>query len=105
LNKDKEFPAKGSSKKGKNTSTHKGNLMDINPPDEEAINNIKLSRNKCIVLECNLSDWGDECKSCECLLGNERKDCVLDLSNTFVTLLAEKATVLDNLKGTPFDSI
>jgi hypothetical protein len=116
LNKDKKLPAKGSSSmKGKSASTHEVNLMDIDPAAEEAINNIDLSRDECIVLECNLSDISDECKECEHLLGDECKDCMLDLSNifpildslsnTFATLLAAKAKIADNQKGTSFDSI
>jgi hypothetical protein len=93
-----KFPAKGSSKKGKNTSTHEVNLMDINPLAEEAINDIVLSGDECIVLDCTLSDYEEEGKSCERLLGDESKDCVLDSSNTFTTLLAAKAKIAQNKK-------
>jgi hypothetical protein len=60
--------------------------MDIDPPAEEAINNIDLSRDECIVLECNLSDISDECK--ECNLDGK--------SNTFATLTAAKAMMTAN---------
>jgi hypothetical protein len=53
LNKDKKFPAKGS-KKGKTTSTHEVNLMDIDPAAVTAINKCNLSGDECIVLECDL---------------------------------------------------
>jgi hypothetical protein len=60
LNKDKKFPAKGSSKKGKTTSTHEVNLMDINPKADEAINDIDLSGDECIILDCTLDDIEEE---------------------------------------------
>jgi hypothetical protein len=80
--------------------------MDIDPLAEEAINDIALSGDKCIMLDCTLSDYEEECKSCERLLGDECKDCVLDSSNMFTTLLAAKAKIAqDKTTGTSFDSI
>jgi hypothetical protein len=89
--------------------------MDIDPPDDAPINDIEVSRDECIVLECNLSVSGEECKECD-LLGEDCRDCVLDPSslspivgkprNTFVTILAAKAKIaLDHQTGMSFDSI
>jgi hypothetical protein len=101
LNKDKKYPAKGS-KKSKTLPSHEANLMDVDPPDDAPINVIDLSGDECIVLECNLSVSGEECKECD-LLGEDCRDCVLDPSNispimgkphnTFATILAAKAKI------------
>jgi hypothetical protein len=96
---NKKPPAKGSfSKKGKSASTtHEVNLMDIDPPSEEAINDIDLSRDECIVLDVsgsNFPDTSDECKECD-LDGK---------SNTFATLTSAKA-MMTARKGKSFDSI
>jgi hypothetical protein len=106
LNKDKKFPAKGA-KKSKSPPAHEANLMDIDPPDDPPINDIELSGDECIVLECILSVSREECK----------QDGELDLSslspvvvrksrNTFATFSAAKAKIaLSHQTGTSFDSI
>jgi hypothetical protein len=71
--------------------------MDIDPPAEEAINDIDLSGDECIVLDmsvCNLPDTSDECKECD----RDGK------SNTFATLTSAKA-MMTAQKGKSFDSI
>jgi hypothetical protein len=95
---NKKPPAKGSfSKKGKSaTTTHEVNLMDIDPPSEEAINDIDLSRDECIVLDVSGSNFPDT--------SNECKECNLDgKSNTFATLTSAKA-MMTAQKGKSFDS-
>jgi hypothetical protein len=95
--------------------SYEANLTDIDPPDDALINDIKLSRDECIVLECNLSVSREECKQCH-YLGEDCRDCVLDPSslspivgkphNTFATISAAKAKIaLDLQTGTSFDSI
>jgi hypothetical protein len=76
--------------------------MDVEPPDDALINDIYLSGDECIVLECNLSVSGEECKECD-LLGEDCRDCVLDASNispimgkphnNFATILAAEAKI------------
>jgi hypothetical protein len=86
LNKDKKLPAKGSSK-GKTASTHsahEANLMDIDPPaDNDAIDDIDLSGDECIVLDFNLDSVPEESKECD-LDGK---------SNMFHFLTAAKAMI------------
>jgi hypothetical protein len=36
--------------------------MDIDPPDDAPINDIELSRDECIIMECHLSVSGEECE-------------------------------------------
>jgi hypothetical protein len=57
LNKDKK-----GAKKSKSLPAHEANLMDIDPPDDAPINDIELSGDECIIMECHLSFSGEECE-------------------------------------------
>jgi hypothetical protein len=81
--------------------------MDIDPPDYALINDIELSGDECIILECNLSVSREECKQDGELDPSSLSPVVVRKShNTFATILAAKAKIaLDCQTGTSFDSI